>query len=167
MQHDALIKRFEECIANNTRGFFDSDEFDILIDYYLTANQYHKALKAVDLALEQYPYSIDFLIRKAQLLSANKETRKAMELLVQAEAIDPIHPEVFMTRGSIYSLTGLPEKAIENFKKAIEHADGSQEIIEDGYLYLAFEYENLELYDDAIFCLKKTIDLNPDNNAAL
>src|SRR3990172_7969963 len=142
MKNDELIKRFEELLANNTRSFFDSDEFDILIDYFLTANQYPKAMKAVDLALEQYPFSIDFLIRKAQLLSANKETRKALEFLTQAETIDPIHPEIFMTRGSIYSLTGLPEKAIENFKKAIEHAEGSKEILEDGYLYLAFEYEN-------------------------
>src|ERR1035437_3891919 len=110
MKHDDLIKRFEDLLANNTRSFFDADEFDILIDYYLTANQFPKAMKAVDFALEQYPYSIDFLIRKAQLLSANKETRKALELLVQAEKIDPIHPEVFMTRGSIYSLTGLPER---------------------------------------------------------
>src|SRR5689334_195449 len=61
MQHADLIKRFEELLANNTRSFFDSDEFDILIDYYLTSNQYQKALKAVDFALEQYPYSIDFL----------------------------------------------------------------------------------------------------------
>ena len=50
MENGDLIKRFEELLANNTRSFFDSDEFDILIDYYLTANQYHKALKAVDFA---------------------------------------------------------------------------------------------------------------------
>ena len=167
MKHDDLIKRFEELLSNNTRSFFDADEFDILIDYYLTANQYHKALQAVDFALEQYPYSIDFLIRKSQLLSANKETRKALELLLQAEKIDPLHPEIFMTRGSIYSLTGLPEEAIKNFKKSIELAGESKEIIEDGYLYLAFEYENLEQYEDAIFCLKKTIDLNPLSDAAL
>ena len=148
MKHDDLIKRFEELLSNNTRSFFDADEFDILIDYYLTANQYHKALQAVDFALEQYPYSIDFLIRKSQLLSANKETRKALELLLQAEKIDPLHPEIFMTRGSIYSLTGLPEEAIKNFKKSIELAGESKEIIEDGYLYLAFEYENLEQYED-------------------
>ena len=167
MDQDDLIKRFENLLANNTSGFFDADEFDILIDYYLTANQYQNAIKAVDFALAQYPYSIDFIIRKAQLISTNKETRKALELLARAEKLDPVYPEIFMTRGSIYSLSGLPEKAIENFKKAIEHAGESKELIEDGYLYLAFEHETLEEFDDAIFCLKKTIELNPKNDAAL
>jgi len=167
MKNDELIKRFEEFLTDGTKSFFDTDEFETLIDYYLTANQYPKAVQAVELALEQYPFSIDLIIRKAQLLSANKETRKALELLAEAETIDPTHPEIFMTRGSIYGFTGLPEKAIENFKKAIENADGEKGLIEDGYLYLAFEYENLEEFENAIFCLKKVIELNPNHEAAL
>jgi tetratricopeptide (TPR) repeat protein len=167
MNQGDLIKKFEELLTSNSRSFFDSDEFDILIDFFLTANQQNKALKALDFALEQYPYSIDFIIRKAQILSANKETIKALGLLEQAEALSPLHPEIFMSRGSIYSLIGLPEKAIENFKKSIQHAGGAKDIIEDAYLYLSFEYENLEQYEDAMFCLKKTININPSNNAAL
>ena len=78
MQHDDLIKKFEELLATNSRGFFDTDEFDILIDYYLTANQYQKALKAVDFALEQYPYSIDFfcplqMTKSVEQITLNKE----------------------------------------------------------------------------------------------
>jgi len=167
MNNDDLIKRFEEMCANGTRSFFDTDEFETLIEHYLNTNYYPKAVQVVELAMEQYPFSIDFIIRKAQLLCANKETKKALELLAHAETMDPLHPEIFMTRGSIYSLIGLPEKAIENFKKSIEHSQGSPEQIEDGYLYLAFEYETLDSFEDAIFCLKKVTDLNPNNEAAL
>ena len=167
MENDSLIKRFEEGLQNNTRGYFETEEYELIIDYFLSSNQYYKALAAVGHALEQHPFSIDFIIRKAQMVSANKETRHALDILSQAEVMDPRHPEIFMTRGSIYSMIGLPEKAIENFKKAIELSEDSKEIIEEGYLFLAFEYENMEQFEDAIFCLKKTIELNPNNDAAL
>ena len=61
MENEDLIKKFEELLVNDRRSFFDSDEFDILIDYYLTVNQFSKAMKAVDFALDQYPFSVDFL----------------------------------------------------------------------------------------------------------
>ncbi len=167
MKTEDLLKRYEEMLKSGSGVFFDADEFEIIIDSYLVGNQYAMALNAVDSALSQYPFSIDFLIQKAQLLSTNKETRKAMEVLNQAQGLDPIHPEIFMTKGSIFSLTGLSEKAIENFNKAIEYAGDAKDIVEDGYLYLAFEYENLEQFDNAIFCLKKVVGFNPKNDSAL
>lgn len=45
------------------------------------------------------------------------------------------------------------------------------ELAEEGldqiHLDLAFEYENLEEYDDAIACLKNALELNPENEAVL
>ena len=164
MQHSELVKRFEEMLSGGPGVFFDADEYEIIIDYYITTNQYQNAIKAIEYALQQYPFSIEFMIRKAQILSVGKETKKAFDLLSQAETISPHHPEIFMTRGSIYSLTGLPEKAIENYKKAIEYAEGDAgDLIEDAYLHLAFEHENLEEFDDSIFYLKKAIAINPTN----
>lgn len=167
MEHDSLLKRFEDHIASNTRGYFETEEYEVLIDYFFSSNQLDKARIAVDHALEQYPYSVDFITRKAQLLAANKDTKAAFELLDKAEMLDPLDPEVFITRGSIYSQSGLIDLAIENYRKAIDRAAEEKDILEDASLYLAFEYENLNQYPDAEKYLKRVLELNPDNQPAI
>ncbi|MFH1004343.1 MAG: tetratricopeptide repeat protein [Bacteroidota bacterium] len=164
MKPKMIIKRFENILQNNERVFFDYEEFEVIIDYFSTSNQYRKASIAIEMALEQYPSSIDFLLHKVKILYDNKEIQNALDILSKAEIIDPIHPEVFMTKGAIYNQMGSSEKAIECFKSAIKNAGAMQNIIEDGYRYLAFEYEQLKQYDNAIFCLKKVIGFNPENN---
>ena len=43
----------------------------------------------------------------------------------------------------------------------------AEEGLDESHLDLAFEYENLEEYDDAIACLKNALELNPENEAVL
>ncbi|MFM9075512.1 MAG: hypothetical protein ACKORJ_08120, partial [Bacteroidota bacterium] len=54
---DELVKRYEAMLRNKERTFFDLDEFETIIDHYIEANKNKRALTAVELAVEQYPFS--------------------------------------------------------------------------------------------------------------
>ncbi len=159
-----LAERFETLTKNGGSCFFDADEYEEIIDFYLDQNNLKMAEHATDIATRQYLFSVVFQLRKAQILGATEKSQEALAVLATAEMMEPSNPELFMTRGAIYSQMGLTEQAIENYKKAAicdpEHAD-------EVYLALAFEFENTSRFSDAIFYLKKAIEINPENEAAL
>jgi tetratricopeptide (TPR) repeat protein len=51
------VQRFEEMLKNQELVFFDLETYESIIDEYVDEGNYQKALKACELALEQYPYS--------------------------------------------------------------------------------------------------------------
>ena len=114
------LKRFEDMISTGAQYFFDADELEEIIDYYMQWFNLELAKKALDFALEQYPYSSSIKIKLAQYLSSQHKTREALDLLNEIEEVESTNSELYMTRGYIYSQTGLSEQAIENYKKAKE-----------------------------------------------
>ena len=61
-------------------------------------------------------------------------------------------------RGVQYSLKGNHEKAIEEYKKSLEHNPHSAE----AYSNLGYEYYDLEDYDKSAANQEKALDMNPD-----
>jgi tetratricopeptide (TPR) repeat protein len=143
-----IVERYENMLAEGGSYFFDSEEFEEIIDYYIDINQASKALKAISLAERHYPFSVGFLLRKAQILSSTGNTKEALNILSNAEAIEPQNPEIYMVRGGTYSIMGLSDQAIDCFKEAARLDTGHRDEI---YLYMAYEYENISQFDNAIF----------------
>jgi lipopolysaccharide biosynthesis regulator YciM len=84
-----LLERYEEMIKKNSHAFFDEDEFDEIIAIYTDSRAFPKALRAAELALDQHPYSVIFLVRQAQLYGASNQIHKAFEVLSKAESFEP------------------------------------------------------------------------------
>ena len=80
-------KRYEEMVRNKEAYFFDVDAFLNIIDYYIERNDPVKALQVVDFAQSQHPTSIDFLLRRAQLLAMVDRTEEALAILDKAEQL--------------------------------------------------------------------------------
>ncbi|MBK6894251.1 MAG: tetratricopeptide repeat protein [Flavobacteriales bacterium] len=89
---------------------------------------------------------------------------KAMELLDAIEKVEPYNEEVQLHKAGIFSQQRNHRRSVEHYKRALELAE---EGLDEIHLDLAFEYENLEEYDDAIACLKNALELNPENEAVL
>ena len=113
------LKRFEDMISSGSHQFFDADELEEIIDYYMQWFNLEMAKKALDFAMEHYPYSSSIKIKQAQYLSSQHHTREALNLLNEIELVESSNSELYMTRGYIYSQIGLSEQAIENYKKAL------------------------------------------------
>lgn len=159
----ALVKRFEKTLQQDQNAFFDVDEYEEIIEYYFFKNEQKKAHLSIRQGLAQHPESTGLLLKLAQYcVNANKD-HEAFRILKETDLTEGSDHELFIAKGNLYSQLEKPEKAIEEYKMALRGADFIDEI----YSSIAFEYENLGKYDNAIDFLLKALEINPENEAAL
>lgn len=158
------IERFEQMIKEGNVIYFDVEVFEQIVEHYIRQNKIMEAVQAIEIAEQQHPFSTILQIRKAQMLSALGKNSQAFDIIQRLEHLESDNYEVYLTKGTILSQMDRPGEAIANYNKAIELAgDDADEVL----LYIAFEYENIGRYDKAIEYLKKSAQLNPENDAAL
>ncbi|HEY9113990.1 MAG TPA: tetratricopeptide repeat protein, partial [Bacteroidales bacterium] len=154
-----LINRFEKMIKNDHQYFFDVDEFEIIIDYYLDTQNFQFGRKAIEEGLRQHPGTSEFDIRRARLLAYEKKYYEALELLNHIELLEPTNDQVYTAKGEIYSMMNKHELAIKEYKKSISYSETPEDI----YASIAYEYENMNDYPQAIKNLKKALKIKPDS----
>jgi len=160
---DGLVKRFEQMLLNDEIYYFESEELVEIIDYYFNEGNPANLKKAIDFSLERYPNGSDFKIARAQFLAYNQKTQEALKILNDVELVEPSNPDIYTTRGYIYSQMGLSEQAVENYKTALNYTDQPDDVM----VALGTEFLSQEKYLDAIYYLKKAAKHNPENDYAL
>jgi tetratricopeptide (TPR) repeat protein len=158
-----LARRFEQMIRDDEHYFFDLDEFEEIIDYYLFSNEISKAESCIGIALQQYPGETALLLKHVQVLITTDKNEKAMKILRDLDDSSFCDYETHLCKGNLYSQLDNSEKAIEEYTQALQDAEEQDEILSS----IAFEYENLGKYEKAIEFLTKATEQNPDNEAAL
>ncbi|MCB0397019.1 MAG: tetratricopeptide repeat protein [Flavobacteriales bacterium] len=153
------VQRFERMKLDGRLTFFDALELEDIIQFYMGCNNPRKALEATRYAVQQYPYSTNFLLTKSQLLASTGRMRMALKVLEKVESIDPLTSELFIIKGAILSKLNHHNDARECFNQAILHS----EHLDVTYLDIALECENLGNFKEAINFLKKSFDANPRN----
>lgn len=159
----ALVKRFENMIRQDEQYFYDVSEFEDIIDFYFFQNDLQKANQCIRQALEQHPGCVDLILKQAQYFINAGDIEDAERIMKELDQIDSIDHEIHFAKGTIYSQIEKPEKAIEEFERAI----GGVEYPDDLYTNIAYEYENLGNYDKAIGYLLKASEADPENEAVL
>ncbi len=158
------MQRYEAMEATRDQLFFDVEELEMIIDHYLERNETRRAERVLLFAKQLHPASIDITFCEAVVMMALGRLSKAMELLDAIEKVEPYNEEVQLHKAGIFSQQRNHRRSVEHYKRALELAE---EGLDEIHLDLAFEYENLEEYDDAIACLKNALELNPENEAVL
>lgn len=160
-----LINAYEDAVKNNKTLFLDHDKYEQIIDFYEDNHKKEIALEVVTMALEQYPYSSTFMIRKAQLLIDKHKFEEAKEWIDKASLLDGEDISICLTRADLYVWQGMHHEAIKLVKDFLEKADEDDK--EDLYLELADIYEDCERYDKVIYCLKQAVLINEESEEAL
>ena len=62
-----LVKKFEEMMENNDEFYFDTEELDDIIVYYLELGDFNYADMAVNYGLKLHPNSLDIKIKKLEV----------------------------------------------------------------------------------------------------
>ena len=158
-----LIKRFQDAYEAGLQPFFDVDDFEAIIDFYIDNSLFEEADAAVGLAMEQHPTANSFVIRHARILGNSKKYYEALEMLNNIQLIESANVDIFVSKAEIYSLMDKHKMAIEEYKKAIEFSEQTEEL----YSSIAFEYESMSDYDNAIKYLKQAIDVSPESENLL
>lgn len=160
-----VVERFEEMLSGKKTAFFDVDEFEDLLNHYNSKNNFSRSEQVVKYAMQLHPNSATILVNCAQLYVSIHKPQEALRYLNLAEKFEPFNIDLFYTKASIFSQLRKSDKAIEQFKKALEYAEDFEK--EDIQLQLAFEYENLSKYKLAIENLEEILEQNHENETAL
>ncbi|HOZ39827.1 MAG TPA: tetratricopeptide repeat protein, partial [Flavobacteriales bacterium] len=158
------VERYEAMLNKNIDLFFDVEEFEHIIEHYLEANEPKKAKEVLDYAHRQHPGAPDLLFCEAHVLLNLGKLNKALEVLDTLGRMEPFNVDVHLHKAGIHSQLRNYRRAVEHYKRALDLAD---EGLDEIYLDLAFEYENLESIELAVDCLKKALEINPENEAVL
>ena len=97
------LTRFEKMLKTNRILFFDSNEFENIISYYLENGKINLAKKAIKLALEQHPASTNLTLFKIEILIFENKLEKAERLLDELIFSEPSNEEIYIQKANIYS----------------------------------------------------------------
>lgn len=157
------LERFEHMLAHNDQYYFDVADLEELILHYMEELELEKAWRVLVLASEQHPHSSEFELKRADLLTLRGDYDGAMKSIKILETIMPNNPDVLMTKATIFGKLGKHEKAIEIYSRALE----SSEFKSDVRLLMAYEYQALANYPEALSQLKMGLIDSPEDNSFL
>jgi tetratricopeptide (TPR) repeat protein len=163
---NSAVARFEESLNAENPVFFDVVTYEYLISHYEQREQWKKALSALDYALDQHPYQAFFLIKKAGLLIFFRKYKQALDLLDQAESLEPSDISIYILRSDVYLEKKQHHRSVRIIEEAMEKCDDSIDK-EELILELADVYEDWDRYDMVFESLKKVLEMNRDNEEAL
>jgi tetratricopeptide (TPR) repeat protein len=160
-----LLKRYENLKNGRQHSFIEEDSFEKIIDYFQEKEDLTRASEAADLAIEQYPYSALLLIKKADILLASRNYRKALEILERAGLLDSGDINLYILKTDAYLALDLPEKAVVLLEEALSLFEGQERL--ELLFELADVYDDYEEFDKVFDCLKLILEDDPNNEEAL
>ncbi len=161
---DNALEKYREMTSEGKFHFLDSEEYEMVVDYFISENSLTNAEKAINEALAQFPQEkVAFQLRRAICYASSNQEQKALDILSEIETLEPENADILLTKGAIYSQLQSYEKAIEEYKKALKDYDELDEV----FYSIAQEYQNLGQTDKAIDYLKKSLQANAGNESAL
>ena len=161
-----LIARFEDMLSKKEKQFFDTEEFEDIIEYYSEKSKWKKALSAVNLAIEQYSFNLDFQLQKSNILITLEKYDKALGLLESIEPMIPMQFELHLYKGDVLMFKEDYAASIKSYKKALDAANTIEEQ-ENVCLDLAFVYQASDNYEMALKYILKSIRLNYHHEEAI
>ena len=158
-----LVLDFEQSLRQGKIQFYDIDELEIIVDYYLDVADNASFAAAVDYAERLYPDSSEVKIWRAHYHLNNHDTPRALAILLDLHRREPDNTDVDYSLGEVYSEMGDPRKAIAHYLAAA--ADGWQ--LARIYSNIAEEYYNLNDYPNALRYYRRSLDLDPLDSTTL
>jgi tetratricopeptide (TPR) repeat protein len=160
-----LLKEYENLKQGHSHSFLEEESFEKIINHFEENEDLVKALEATDMAIERYPYSSILLIRKADVLLANRQYKKALEILEQAALFDSSDINLYILKTDAYLAMDKQEKAVLLLEQALIRFEGEEKI--ELLFELADVYDDYEEFDKVFDCLKMILEQDPNNEEAL
>ena len=157
------LTRFEKMLKTNRILFFDSNEFENIISYYLENGKINFAKKAIKLGLEQHPDSSNLALFEIEILIFENKLDNAEKLLEGLILSEPSNEEIYIQKANIYSKKKLHKKAILCLKKILDFNTDNPEV----YSLIGVEYLFLEDFENAKNNFIKCLNYDDSDYSAL
>ncbi|WP_435048782.1 tetratricopeptide repeat protein [Formosa sp. S-31] len=158
------LTKFESMLKTNNVLFFDSEEFENIIHYYLDLGKIALAKKAIKLGLDQHPSSTNLKLFRVEVFVFENKLEEADALLNDLYILEPNNEEIYIQKANILSKRDQHEDAIDLLKKAIELSDDD---VADLYSLIGMEYLFLDKFEDAKYNFIKCLEADLDDYSAL
>ncbi len=134
-----LVQRFEEMIENKDQFYFDSEQLEDIIIYYLELGDITFAEKAVQYGLALHPGSLEIKTKLLEVLLEMEDYEQARPIIEELANSSQENTDYLVCCAKYYSNLGNPHKSIEYCQKALDLNE------EENFLhnFIADEYTNL------------------------
>ncbi|MFD1095472.1 tetratricopeptide repeat protein [Salegentibacter chungangensis] len=162
-ENNFSLTRFESMLKTNDVLFFDSNEFENIIHYYLENGKIALAKKAVKLGLTQHPTSTNLKLFKVEILVFEDKLELADNLLNELQDLESSNEEIYIQKAQIFSKRDNHKMAIQVLEMAIEVSPEPAEI----YSLIGMEYLFLEDFENAKYSFMKCLETDEEDYSAL
>jgi tetratricopeptide (TPR) repeat protein len=159
-----LLRKYEDMRSGSQSIFFDVEEFEQIIDYYLDDFQYDEAREAAALGKKQHPASVEIKYKFIHIYIEQGQPKKALALLEEIPAWEENNPERFFLKGTALCLTGKLKEAEAQFDRGLE-LSGDETF--EALINISIAFENVRHFELAIKYLIQAFQQFPDNLSVL
>lgn len=160
------LTKFESMLKTNDVLFFDSSEFENIIQFYFENGRIALAKKAVKLGLEQHPSSITLRLFQVEIYILEDKLPQAEKLLDALHILEPSNEEIYIQKASVLSKRDEHQKAIDTLKIALKLVD-SDEDEADLHALIGMEYLFMDQFENAKNYFIKCLELDMEDYSAL
>ncbi len=157
------LSRFESMLKTNDVYFFDSEEFEEIIQHYLENGKMALAKKATKLGLEQHPTATNLKLFQVEMYIFENELDTAEALLDQLYILEQSNEEIFIQKANIFSRRDDHKKAILLLEKALKITDDEGDVLS----LLGMEYLFIEDFENAKYYFIKCLENDQEDYSAL
>lgn len=163
-EFEVLLRKYEDMRSGVQSIFFDVEEFEQIIDYYLDDLQYDEAKEAASLGKQQHPTSVEIKYKFIHIYIEQGKPKKALALLEEIPVWEENNPERYFLKGTALCLLGKIKEAEIQFDRALEiSADDTFEAL----LNISIAFENVRHYELAVKYLLQAFSQQPENLSVL
>ena len=162
-EENYAVSKFESMLKENNILFFDVDEFEEIVEYYVEYGRISKAKRALEIGLSQHPDASSLKLLNAEQLVFEDRLEEASEILNELLVLEPMNAEVHAQQANLYSKMNKHHRAIELLQYALTLTDDVSNI----YALIAMEYLYIEDYTNAKNYFIKCLEQDPQDYTAL
>jgi len=159
-----LLERFREGVRRNESVYFDVEDFEALIQFFLVRNNAENAWKAWNWAADFHAENAWIPLLKARILMFEGHLAEALTCLEREPEDEEMLEVLWHLRAEIYSDLLEHDLALLYYRKVVKVCpDDAKAMI---WMDMAHEYVMNDEQDEAIMALKRAIRLQPEAEQA-
>ena len=163
-EFQVLLRKYEDMRSGSQSIFFDVEEFEQIIDYYLDDFQYDEAREAAKFGKQQHPGSVEIKYKFIHIYIEQGQPKKALSLLDEIPVWEENNPERYFLKGTALCQTGKLKEAESQFDRGLE-LSGDETF--DALVNISIAFENVRHFELAIKYLLQAYRKQPDNLSVL
>lgn len=162
---EELIQRYQQIKNGESSGMLEEEEYERVIEFYFQSSKDEEALLACDIAKIYYPFSVNVLILKAEILCQAQKYGQALKVLDEVVQFDNANLGAVLLRADILLSQFKYDQAAAFLEENIPVFEGKERI--EVLLELSDVYDECEEYEAVFNTLKRVLEIDKRNDEAL